>query len=458
MTPAAAPRRGTDPDDPETAHWRRIALWCLSIVLVGALLWLVVRHLSPVPPRHLVMTTGAPDGAYHRFGERYREILKANGIDLVLQPSRGGMENIQRLIAGTASVGMVQGGTGILALNPEAPPDATPLRSLATVAYEPVWIFTPRALDLDQGLTPLAGKRIAVGIAGSANLHVARELLGAYGLRADAGDGTRFVQEGGTEAARLLREGQVDAAIIIAAAQAPAVQQLLSDPAVRLTSLAQAPGLAQRTPYFHPLTLRRGAADPAQDLPRHDVQLLATTANLVVREDIHPALAHLLLDTARDVHGSGGLLARPGQFPRSEGTDYPLSDVAERYFKNGRPFLQNYLPFWVAIWVQRVLLMLVPLAAIMLPLARVLPGIVAWRRQGKLYRRYGELKYLEQDLASHKLDADERRAAHVQLDRIRDEIVQTQFPLELYDRVYTLRQHVDYVREQLDQQAARHGH
>jgi len=450
VIPAAARRTPEQPPD----QWRRAMLWGILVLLLLVLLWLLVRHLSPVPPRSLVMTTGAPDGAYYRFGERYREILRANGIDLVLQPSRGGMENIERLKAGSAAVGFVQGGTGILATNPEAPASATALRSLATVAYEPVWIFS-RTIDLDEGLGALAGRRVAVGVPGSANLYVARELLGAYGIRPDAGDGTVFVQQGGTDAARLLAEGQVDAAIVIAAAQAPIVQQLLGDSSMRLASLAQAPGLAQRHPYFIPLTLSRGAADPAHDLPHHDVQLLATTANLVVREDIHPALAHLLLDAAREVHSAGGLLSRPGTFPSEKGTDFPLSDVAERYFKNGRPFLQNYLPFWVAIWVQRVLLLLVPLAAIMVPLARVLPGIVTWRRQSKLYRRYGELKYLEQDLASHKLDAAERSAAHAKLDHIQDEIVHAQFPLDLYDRVYTLRQHVDYVRAQLDRQSER---
>src|SRR5262249_6362989 len=92
---------------------------------------------------------------------------------------------------------------------------------------------------------------------------------------------------------------------------------------------------------------------------------------------------------------------------------------------------------------------LVPLAAILFPLARVLPEVVAWRRQSRLFRRYGELKFLEQELTSRTLDNAGRRAASEQLDRIERDIVHTKFPLELSDRVYTLRQHVDYVREQI---------
>lgn len=431
---------------------RRLAWWALLVAVLAALLWLAVRYISPAPPRTLVMSTGATDGAYHRFGLRYQEILRANGIRLELQPSSGGMENIQRLNEGSASVGFVQGGTGLLATDPEALPESTALRSLATVAFEPVWIFT-HTLDLSKGLGALAGKRIAVGLSGSGNLHVARQLLSTYGVRANT-NGTVFVTEGGTAAAKMLRERQVDALIMIAAPQAQAVQQLLNEGQVRLASLEQVEGLAQRYPYFQPITLKRGAVDPARDLPSADVHLLATTANLVVHDDLHPALDYLLLEAAKQVHSQASLINRPGEFPNPRDTDYPLSDQAERYFKHGQPFLQNYLPFWVAIYVQRMLLWLLPLAAILVPLMRVLPGLVNWRRQSRLYRRYGELKYLELDLASRQLDDDERRSAQDQLDRIEDEIVKTKFAIEISDRVYTLRQHVDYVRAQLDRQTA----
>lgn len=429
---------------------RRLAFWGLLLVLLAALLWLVVRYVSPSPPRSLVMSTGVADGAYHRFGLRYQEILRANGITLKLMPSSGGMENIRRLNDGTVSVAFVQGGTGLLAGDPEAPAESTALRSLATVSYEPVWIFS-HTLDLSKGLGALAGKRIAVGVADSGNLHVARQLLASYGVRPDA-DGTTFVLEGGTAAARMLTERRIDAAIMIVAPQAPAVQGLLADDKIRLASLDQVEGLAQRYPYFHTIALKRGAVDPARDLPPNDVHLLATTANLVVRDELHPALDYLLLEAAKQVHSQPSLVHRPGEFPNPRDTDYPLSDQAERYFKHGRPFLQNYLPFWMAIYSQRLLLWLVPLAAIMVPLMRVLPGLVAWRRQGRLYRRYGELKFLERDLAERRLNDEERRDAHGQLDRIEHEIVRTKFPLDFSDRVYTLRQHVDYVRAQIDRQ------
>ena len=256
-------------------------------------------------------------------------------------------------------------------------------------------------------------------------------------------------------AAELLERHAIDAVIIIAAPEAPAVQRLLENSANRLASLEHVQGIARRFPYFRPVALKRGSVDPGRDLPPSDVELLATTANLVVRDDLHPALAYLLLEAARQVHKVPSLVNRPDEFPTPSATDFPLANEAERYFKSGRPFLQNYLPFWVANYVQRLVLLLIPLVAVVIPLANFLPRLVDWRRQARLNRRYGELKFQEAALASRQLTDEQRRDARLQLDRIETEIVRSKFPLELSDRVYTLRQHLDYVRTQLERQPER---
>src|SRR4051812_41282464 len=95
----------------------RLLFWGVLVAVLTALIWAVVRFVSPAPPRSLVMSTGVSDGAYHHFGEHYKEILRANGIELELRTSSGGVENLQRLNDGQVQVGFVQGGTGLLALD-----------------------------------------------------------------------------------------------------------------------------------------------------------------------------------------------------------------------------------------------------------------------------------------------------------------------------------------------------
>jgi len=438
---------------------RRLLIAVLAVAVV-AITWAVLRLVAPPPPRSITMSTGLDDGAYHRFGLQYRKILHENGIELRLLNSSGAVENLRRLEEDAVSVAFVQGGLGVLARDPNALSESPPLRSLASVAFEPVWIFT-RRLDVAQGLDALAGKRIAVGVADSGNYRVAVELLALYGVvpktsRTNAG--TEFISDGGLVAAERLERGEIDAVIAIAAPEAPSVQRLLSNPAIRLASLEHVEGIARRLPYFRPVTLKRGSVDPRRDLPPHDIDLLATTANLVVRDEIHPAIAYLLLEAARQVHRVASLLNRPEEFPAPSASDFPLASEAERYFRSGRPFLQNYLPFWVAVYVQQLVLLLLPAVALIVPIANVVPRFVESRRQARLNRRYAELKLREAELSSRPLDAEQVRQARLQLDRIEAEIMQSKFPLEYADRVYTLRQHLDYVRTLLERQAERsHG-
>ena len=296
-----------------------------------------------------------------------------------------------------------------------------------------------------------------MGVAGSGNEKVATQLLAAYGVTADPRSGApaTLVTEGGLGAVEMLRRRQIDAAIIVAASAAPAVQRLLADESIHLASLDHVEGLARRFGYFQPVTLKRGSVDPRRDLPHQDIHLLSTTANLVVRDELHPALAYLLLDAARQVHGGPSLIHAADEFPSPKATEFPLAPAAEHYFRDGRPFLLNYLPFWMANLVQRLVFLLVPLAAILIPLFRLLPDIISQRQKRGLYRRYGELKFLEKDLTARTLGDEERRKAREQLDRIESELVQAKFPLDLSDRVYTLRQHVDFVRAQLNRQTGK---
>jgi TRAP transporter TAXI family solute receptor len=431
---------------------QRLVAGLLVVVLAAAGAWALIRFLSPDPPRTVRMSTGAPDGAYHQFALKYQRVLRDNGIRLDLQPSSGSVENLQRLLDATVSVGLVQGGLGAVTVDPLAETESTPLRSLATVAHEPLWIFS-HTQDLTTGLGALKGKRVAIGPPGSGNRKLAMQLLTVYGLVDAQGrwpTGTELLDLGGVAAATALQARTIDAAIIVATAQAPAVARLLDNPGMRLAALDHVDGLARRFPFFQPVVLKRGAIDPARDIPARDVPLLSTTANLVVHDSLHPALAYLLLEAARQTHAPPGLFHRPGEFPSPVATDFPLAEEADRYFKNGRPFLQRYLPFWMANFVQRLALTLLPLIALLVPLFKFLPALLQWKERNRLYRRYGELKFLEHDIASRTLSDEEKAGARQRLDAIEAEVSKARFPLDFSDRVYTLRQHVDYVRRRLE--------
>lgn len=415
---------------------------------LGLFIWLLTRYISPAPPNKIEMTTGAVDGASHAFALKYQAYLKANQVSLVLKPSTGSVQNLERLNAGT-SVGFVQGGLGILSIDPQNSEADTPLRSLGVVGYEPIWIFAASdalAKTMRKGLGALAGKNVAIGAEGSGTRKVTLELLQSYGITAA---NASLSVDGGMAAANALLAKKLDAMVIIGAPQTPAVQLLLDRPEVQLVSIDHAEGISRRLPYMSLVTLKAGSINPQRDLPAQDITLLSTTANLVIRDELHPALAYLLLEAARDVHKGATLLNKPAEFPHPRGTDFPLADEAQRYYKDGRPFLQRYLPYWAANALQRLLLILIPLLAIAIPVLKTIPSLLDFKERNRLYRRYGVLLELERDLRIRQLSELEIIEAYSKLDKIENDISTMKFPLDFTDRIYTLRQHVDYVRGQL---------
>ena len=421
------------------------------IAAIAVLLWLFASSISPAPPRKVEMTTGSADGASHQFALKYQSYLKANGVALDLKTSSGSVQNLERLNAGTP-IGFVQGGLGLLSIDLQDAEDSTPLRSLGVIGYEPVWIFASPALakTLAKGLTGLAGKKVAIGAEGSGTRKVALELLQTYGVS----DGNAALKaEGGVAAAKAFLAGGFDAVFFVGAPQTPAVQLLLAQPdQAALASIDHAEGITRRLPYLSLVTLKAASIDPANDRPRSDVTLLSTQANLVVRDDLHPALAYLLLQAAREVHRAPTLLNRPGEFPNGRATDFPLADEANRYYRDGKPFLQRYLPYWAANAVQRLLLVLIPLLAIAVPVFKAVPELIDYREKKRLFNRYDVLLKIEKDIESRSLSLADISADKQKLDQIEYEVAHTKFALDFSDRVYTLRQHVDYVRQQLNLQ------
>ena len=71
------------------------------------------------------------------------------------------------------------------------------------------------------------------------------------------------------------------------------------------------------------------------------------------------------------------------------------SDEAERFYRSGKPFLQRYLPFWLANLVERMWLVLGIIVAILLPLSRIVPPLYEFRIRSRVFRWYGQLRAIE---------------------------------------------------------------
>lgn len=427
----------------------------LALLAVAALvLWVAWQVLQPTPDKRLVIATGPEQGAYDDFARRYLPLLQAQGVAVELRATQGSSENLALLRDPAAGVhaAFVQGG----AVTPGATGGGdAPVLSLGSVAIEPLWLFyrEDSARRLAAGVPPerlaqLTGWRIDTGPKGGGSGPLFWQLAQAGGLAPPvrAGD-TPDAVSGVLE----LVQGRVDALALVSAAEAPLVQYLLHTPGVQLLGLAQAEGHARRFPFLRALTLPRGTVDLAADRPPQDLPLVATTATLAVRADLHPALVQLLLQAAHQAHGQPGWFQRAGDFPQPSADELPLAAAAERYYRNGPPWLQQYLPFWLANFVDRMWIVLLPLLAALLPLTRILPPLVTLRLRSRVYRWYAHLRAIERALEEPGADFAALRA---RLERLDAQTENIGVPLSFTNELYDLRGHIHLVRKRLLARAA----
>jgi TRAP transporter TAXI family solute receptor len=410
----------------------------LALIVIAAF-WIAYQFVQPAPPKRLTMTTGAEGGAYRAFAERYRGILARNDIDLQLRPSSGSIENLHRLEDENSGVdvGLVQSGS-------RSEGDTAGLVSLGSLYYEPLWVFYRDKRALDR-LSQLHGKRVSIGAEGSGIRRLALQLLAANDA---ARQPTVLLDLGMADAAEALQRREIDALFIIAGPDSPVVQKLLRAEGVRLMNFSQAMAYTRLFPFLSSVVLPQGAIDLARNIPPHDTMLLSPTATLVARESLHPALTVLLIQAATEVHSHAGLFQRAGEFPSAIAIDFPLSEDAKRFYQSGPSFLQRYLPFWVAVLVQRMIVMLVPLIAILIPLMKILPSLYTWRVRRRIYRWYGELKYLEHDLEQNR--EPQRITEYLKrLDQIEQRVSKLKVPLAYSGQFYMLRQHIGFVRDMI---------
>ena len=418
----------------------------LTVLLLALTYW----WLDPNPPKRVVLATGPAQSAYDEFGKRYADALKRYGITVELLPSQGSSANLELLRTGQADLGFVQGGSADIGYD-----DEESISSLGSLFVEPLWLFyreeSARRLNKVPTVSKLAefkGWRVNVGTAGSGVPRLFSTLLDVNRVEAEQMKLSELEQ---TPATVAFLNGEIDAVVFASAPESLMVQMLLQTPGVKLLDFAQSEAYSRRFGYLTPVVMPQGVVDLAANIPARNVRLVASTTSLLAHSDTHPAILQLFAQTATTLHGGASWFSRAREYPSLEHSEVPISPEAVRAIKNGPPFLQRYLPFWLANLVERMWLAMGLILALALPLSRIVPPLYTFRIRSRVFRWYAELREVEQH---HEDNSTSVQELLEQLDAMESKVEKIVVPLSYTDELYALRNNIQLVRKKLLRKAA----
>ncbi|BCS89307.1 TAXI family TRAP transporter solute-binding subunit [Pseudodesulfovibrio sediminis] len=411
-----------------------------ALALLALSLWVAFQYVDPLPPTKVTIATGGPGGSYYDFAQQYADYFKKQGYELEVLETGGSTDNLALLSdpESTVQAALIQGGIA-------APEDHPNLESLGSLYYEPIWLFQSARLDTAT-LPDLRGKTIAVGSEGSGTQHLVSALLAENDVTPDT---ATLKKIGAGEAIPQLLDRKIDALFTIGGVGSSSVGTLIRNEDVNLYSFTRAEAYTRTHHYMRKLVLPQGGIDLVENLPDHDITLLAPTANLVVKDDLHPSLKYLFLLAANEVHGKGDLFAAPGTFPNGDALLFPLSSEGENFYKSGPPFLMRYLPFQLAITIERLKILLIPLLTLLFPLFKITPPAYRWQIRRRIFKWYKHLKQLDTEAYEMTCKEDAQRMLD-QLEEMDRMVLETSVPLSYTDYIYSLRLHIRMIQRRLE--------
>ena len=441
--------------------------------VIGLASYGVVRETETIGEGKIVMATGSSQ--YYELAESYRRDLERNGIKLEVQRLTEGFTTLKTMLEPNSplNAGFIKGGLvgslqGRLATEKAKGRHAEfgKLLSVGRMFYEPIWVYSRGDLPV-ASLRDLKGMKILTGTKESGARRIVNQLLKANGI--DKTNATLIDQDLPADAAPLF-DGRADVAITIAPPDSDKMQELVRVAGIRLMDFSpEAEAYDNRFPALTRVVLRKGSVEFNPVIPSDDITLLATTAALVVRSDMHPALISLLTHavvsnpkSGFDKQGDPVLFYRAGDFPSASDPEFTVPADTRAIYKSGElPFLLRFLaplntrmgiPFsytaFINSYAAQVLLILIPLLAVAVPLSKAIPAIYVWNVRRKLIYWYRQLKNLEKSLDSRgaKYDLDTHQT---ELERIDGAVRRIRVPNFFSNELYDLRMHIDLVRQRL---------
>ncbi len=409
------------------------ALTVLLLILIGAL-WIA----DPAPPRHVMMATGPVGSSNEALGKKYQAYFAERGITLELVPTEGSVENVQRLQDQKDPV------MAAFVMAGAAAPHAPGIQTLGSINYQPLWCFyrSDKPLGEVERVNFLLGGSLNVGTPNSGTFLLTQQVLNLNGFKLDHSNVKALPDDRAVEELRL---GQLGALCIVDTYEAPNVQKLLTLPGLQISDFTRAEAYARLVASIEMVTVPAGALSLKQNRPDKPMSLIASTTEILIDERLHPAIQTLFLLAARAINGKEAFFSQEGEFPVFKDSSLKRSPEAEVFYEKGTPWLMEFMPFWLAEFIQRLMLTMLPFFALAYPVIRSMPNYHKNRIRGRINRMYGAIKFFEQELLQ-SYDPLQKADYLQHMDDLEREALAMKVPKSVSSDYYTLRSTIDFIR------------
>lgn len=413
----------------------------LFLIFIGSLYF-----IKPFPDTKIRIAAAGGDSAYALLARAQASFLRTKGIELIIEETQSSIQSAQMLIDGKKDVNaaFIQGGV----LNEEL---ADQINSLGSVDFEPVWIFYRKGLSgHPERLKDLSNLRVGVGPNPSGTWIIAKKLFALNGIRIEKNE--NFKVDSYEANFEDLLSGKLDALINVNPVTDPVIARLLREPRIELFELTHASAYDKQLPFVKVVTLPAASIDIEKQIPPKDISLLATTTNLAISKDMHPALQIMLLLSSKEAQRASRslFLSNEEKFPAYMDPTIPISEAASSFYDYGLPQTMRYLPFWLAGFIDRVWVYILTLLAIFIPLSQLNFNLRTTRFQIRIDRIQRELLTYEREFENGPISEDRRSKISQRLERLSKFEVSQTIPAGCESEYFDFLGRLDELRSRLN--------
>lgn len=410
----------------------------LILAFIIASFYITIQFIQPVPKKEFTIATGSKNGQYYKTALIYKEILEKQKVKVNILTSKGSIDNLQLIKEKKADVAFIQNG-----INYDQ--KETQVSTLASTYYEPLWIFYRNEKYTMDYIVELTSKKISVGQEGSGTNDLASKILSDNKIDNTNSSILNYSTE---ESKEKLLKGEIDAIFLVSSPDSAVIKELLENPDINLFSLKRAKAYSRKYNFLEPIILYEGTINLYKNVPSENINLLATTALLVARDDFSEELTRLVLKSIKDIHNKKNLFEAENQFPNLHNITIKTNEEAQRYFDYGDTWLEKIFPYWIASNLDRLKILIIPLITLLIPLIKGTLPLYKWSVRSKIYRWYDELQAL--DLALEGLKIEELKSKLLEVEELKKEIKEeTKVPLSYMGEYYDLIMHLELIISKL---------